>query len=138
MDNLLFIADWENQIRWLAFKNDSGEAIPAFAIMEVNDVASDGTPSCRKPSKDSAKLTMINGPVKVPKDYKGRGTRETPMWILFDVSDGLPSTDERWGTKADSWMLSKGKQGFLTVAMQGSAEPPVAGIVFADREECLP
>lgn len=138
---LAYLPDWENQVRWLTFKNDSGEDIPAFAIMEVVEVLEDGTPVCGKPTQNSAKLTMINGDARVPTDGYGRGTRETPMWVQYETDDGVPATDEQWGTESDSWKLAKKPgltRGFLTVAMRESNEPPAPGVVYVDREECLP
>ena len=109
------------------FFNESGEKIPAYAIMELRiqdgiyvDAAvgeDDGKfgehISVMKPAKhkeEGSGLYLINGPTDVDVGQRGQGTRSWPARVLFDRhSDSTPLAGELWGPEEDEWHISRGK-----------------------------
>lgn len=95
--------------RWLAVRNDSGEAIPAFAVMEITGTASrDGrlVLTVTKPTGvlaasmlrgDRSRL-LVNGPRAIPTGGYGSGTIEEPLQVLREPGS--------FGVASGSWSLS--------------------------------
>lgn len=127
--------DWENY-RKIGVVNKSGEAVPAYGVMQVNGFDLEDTAEIIKPDTDSGKLIIVNGPSMIPINGDGEGTIDMPWWVLFNASDGTPANNEQWGAKSGSWKLHKGKVGFLTIAMVNGIAPPMPGIVAVKWEEC--
>lgn len=127
--------DYENY-RWIPVVNSSGEEIPAFAVMEVIDTDSEENVTVSKPSEDSDKLILINGPSIIQIDGTGMGTIDMPFWAYYDTNDGTPASGERWGARSGSWKISKNKNGFLVIGMRSNSPPPSPEIVFVKWEEC--
>ena len=67
------------QMRWLEFRNDSGESIPAFAVMRCTGVeTADGRAILLmdKPNGDRHQSIYINGPLDVDDDEYGICSRD--------------------------------------------------------------
>jgi len=102
--------DSENDIRWVDVYNDSGEEIPAYAVVKVTGTDEDGVLIVTKPDEDSlppAKL-LFTGPAAIPTDGYGAATRDWPARCQFSVPDG-----STYGTEADNWHLIEGGSGFI-------------------------
>jgi len=111
----------DQRIRWLPFKNYSGETIPPFACMEVTisgsvDDVVNGEHVWRafKPSGSSALVQnpsciMFNDGLPVPGEATGRGTFDLPARgmvpcdLTFASHGGV-----NLGPQADSWLLGIG------------------------------
>ena len=107
------------------FINRSGEEIPAYALMELQegdaihrDSVDDGElVAVVKPTKikeEGTGLYLINGPASVDKGQEGRGTRSWPARVLYD-DDMEPLTGERWGPVGGEWHIARGKGNFSVV-----------------------
>lgn len=104
----------ENHIR---FHNDSGEAIPPFAVMRITDVNRTGTApwrlKCSKPNTTFYNVYLVNSAALCPVSDNGWGT------YLFDSGDVLcddtytPTVGEEWGPTSGSWALVRHRPGFL-------------------------
>lgn len=90
---------------WNVFRNNSGEEVPPFAIMEVSDVeVSSGRNRLIivKPTGNNEKPHVVNGPRPVPDGKPGKWS-----WGTVKVAvDGTPTAGDQWGVSADSWKLS--------------------------------
>lgn len=105
------------QNRWLAFLNSSGEAIPPFAVMQI-DGTDDSDPSrpvikVKKPEGFGAEhLYLINGLTQVEDGEQSLGTRDVPTYVLFEPESDDPALGEAWGPQADSWKIHRNGSGF--------------------------
>lgn len=127
---------WASEIRWHPFKNDSGEAVPAWAALRI--VGIDGNKvlyTCRKPNADGIADVVFNGPAEVPEGGHGLCTRDFPAFVLYDPADGLPAAGQVWGTKANSWKLRKGQSGFIIHGGAVAAEERVYVIPLGGATE---
>jgi len=99
-----------DRVRWLAYRNDAGEEIPAFALVRPTGADSDGTLVVGKPNSDG-QLVYVNGPVPCPTSGYGLCTMDDPVFVLYD-DGGTPAYGETWGAAASSWKLTEGKDGW--------------------------
>lgn len=87
------------------FRNNSGETVPAWAIMEVEDVEIGSGRSVvviKKPTGDASKPHVVNGPREVATSGKGRWE-----WGTVRVAvTGTPTAGDEWGVSSSSWVLS--------------------------------
>lgn len=103
----------------VGFYNNSGEAIPPYAVMEVEEVEIVGGRSLvkvRKPTgSDNEAGYLLNGPVTVPIGKTGNGyTATEPAWAYYDTG-GTPSNGSEWGPEEDEWWLKSDQTGFRIV-----------------------
>lgn len=125
-------------ILWRAVYNDSGEVIPAFAIMQITGVDRDENILVDQCSTDSTKLFLINsGSVIGIGDYgMGYAPMEMPYWVYYDTADGTPANGEQWGPGAGSWKARKNKTGMLALSMVDEAVRPFSGVAPMILEVC--
>lgn len=127
-----------DSILWRTVLNDSGEVIPAFAIMQITGVNRDDVVIVNKCDEDSAKLFLINGGAVIGIDDHGVGyaPMEMPYWVYYDTSDGTPANGEQWGPAAGEWFAKKDMIGLLMIEMVNEAVRPVEGLAPAILEVC--
>ena len=122
------------EIRWHPFKNESGETVPAWAVLYVQGIdGATGLYSVGQPQVDGMTIgsAMFNGPAAVPAGGYGSCTRDWPATALYDPNDGEPVAGQIWGTGAFQWALRLGQPGF---EIQGgvSAEDSRVQVLAAD------
>ena len=103
--------------RWLAFRNDSGETIPAFAVMRITGVVTiEGRAvlTVAKPNADSLKNVLFNSSASVSSGGYGSGTYEFPCYAKYQTSSSAVLNDE-WGTANGLWALKKDNTGFAII-----------------------
>lgn len=102
--------------RWIECHNNSGEEIPAFAVMMSTGADSGAVQEVDQPDTDGmTKNVFVNGPTPIPTGGYGICTMDWPQYVLYKDSDGTPANGEMWGTEAGTWKISKGKAGFHIV-----------------------
>lgn len=117
----------------LPFYNNSGEAIPAYAIMQVEEWKDDANDRdyfrVKKPDGDG-KTYIINGPLEIAIAGDGMGTRKdgAPARYL----SGTPAADEEWGPVNASWYLSASGSGINIVGgVETIGGATIARVAFA-------
>lgn len=114
--------------RWLAVRNDSGEAIPALAVMEITGVQTNASGAIEylvtKPTAtlvaalrvgDLSRL-LIGAPRGIPKDGPGSGTMEFPAHALADPAATFGT---RLGVTAGEWALTTYASHFVCYGSAG-------------------
>lgn len=117
---------------WSGFRNSSGEAVPAFAVMEITakeTVDGETLLVIGKPSSNSMspERLLFNGPISVPNGRTGVGYSSVPAEVL--CADG-PDVGDDLGTEASSWELHEGYAGFVCL---GDADD-LTGVVVVRRQ----
>ena len=123
------------QMRWLEFRNDAGESIPAFAVMRCAGADSvDGRAILLmdKPTADRHQSIYVNGPLDVADGDYGICSRDLPLHCLYDTSDGTPSSGQWWGVKHDSWKLGDVRLGQFSIL---DVTDSTAGIAYVGKPE---
>lgn len=125
-----FLGPSAQNLRYWPVENVSGEEIPAFACMEVENVAmmlgdlSYGF-RVRKPTQfGSQGQHVFNGATPIPIGKYGVGICGDMVAALYDTSDGVPndtntaaaSYNEAVGPRAGSWKLRRNTGGFACVS----------------------
>jgi hypothetical protein len=113
------------RMRWLQFSNQSGQTIPAFAVLLINGVDSNGILQVTQPSDDSLEPDQIafNSFLTIGSGNSGSCTQDWPAYCLYNSSDGTPANGQVWGTAKNSWSLrnNNNQQGFtIQGGTQGS------------------
>jgi hypothetical protein len=100
----------------IAFRNDSGEAVPAHAVMRVTGMATverKNLFTISKPNTTFGRLYLVNGPTGVAIGKRGWGTW---LWhadhVLYDTAN-TPAYGESWGPQNNTWTIKKNHVGFL-------------------------
>lgn len=102
----------------VAFVNDSGETIPPFAIMKMeNDFDTSGRMRVTKPDTTFQRLYLVNGAHEVLDTKGGHGTH------LTDPANDLgrarysasPTMMSEWGAKPGEWELYPNRPGFAVL-----------------------
>lgn len=97
-------------MRWLPYRNDSGEEIPAFAVLRITGVTErngQALLTVAKPNSTAYAQYAINGSTVVPANGYGRLTFDTPAVALYD--SGLsPSVGDLLGPEDGEWALTTG------------------------------
>jgi hypothetical protein len=118
----------------VSFFNDSGETIPANAVMRVTGpTAVDETGqyySVAKPNSTYTPLYLVNRALPIPygmgDDSFGIGDwlmdPHASGRVLVDNSVSTPAYGETWGPETGSWKLKKGNNGFKIVGGSGTTE----------------
>lgn len=103
-------------VRWMSFRNDSGEEAPPFAIMRlagVETVAGRAVLICYKPNEDGGTRYTFNGPCAVADGKYGFCTSDFPLMAYYDNTSGTPAINQEWGAKNGSWKITKYKPGYI-------------------------
>ena len=94
---------------WEVFVNDSGEEIPAHAILEINGHVQTGQQimyRMQKPTQFGARWHhRVNGPHPVAIGWYGLCRLSGLAAAAYDVTDGIPAIGELWGPRSGSWYL---------------------------------
>ena len=106
-----------DRLQWTAFRNDSGEEIPANGILRITDFENDPEQPyfiVDKPDEFGAQFAhAINNAAKVPAGEYGSCVIGAMVPALYDGTGGVtPAIGEFWGPTDDSWKLSRGSGGF--------------------------
>lgn len=97
------------------FSNGAGETAPAFAVLQINSVATNDRReyvTITKPN-GSGKAYLVNCTLDVADGDRGLAADHGDPYALYDSSDGTPAAGEEWGPLAGSWKLRKNGSGFL-------------------------
>ncbi len=104
-----------DQVSRTSYYNDSGEEIPANAVIAIKDEHTIDTRSIvfnvKKPSGAQDVSYSINFPVATPTKGIGSASSSYGRRVLFDDAD-TPAAGEEWGPQNGSWKLHKGGSGF--------------------------
>ena len=106
-----------------AVRNDSGEDIPAFAVMKIDDaeaVSGRLVYVVKKPDAEFQRRYLINGPFVIPDGGSGNGTfatAENPATALRNDDADPDDYGSVWGVASGSWELTRFYPGDFT--MQG-------------------
>jgi len=104
---------------WHFFRNDSGESIPAFAVMRpTGTIQAFGATvfTCAKPNATSYSFYLINGPGVVRDGQFGQCTYGPDVVVLYDTGSS-PALDEDWGPTNGSWKIATAGTGFRIVGV---------------------
>jgi hypothetical protein len=115
-----------NSIRWLSFRNDTGEPIPPFAVLRptgVVTVQGQAVLTVARPNADGGSFYFFNGPFAVDAGGFGSCTGDFPCFAAYDTAD-VPALGQQWGAKNGSWLLEKGHTGYKIIggAIDGRVE----------------
>lgn len=111
-----------NNQRWLELRNDSGEEIPAFAIVRLTgthiDHAGRVMLTGAKPNVYGSQYRhAVNGRLAIPDGKSGLCTLDFPAMALYDTADGTPVVGQRWGPRSGTWKLKKNTGGFVVAGL---------------------
>jgi hypothetical protein len=104
----------------IPFRNDSGETVPAYAVMRITGSATvDGTEhlTIEKPSYTFQRKYLVNLGSEVANGDTGTGTwfdESKTQYVLYDEADGTPAGEE-WGAWPGQWSLKKERLGFTLI-----------------------
>lgn len=92
------------------------EDAPPYAALEVYGVQYNGTLKVRKPSRDdiAAQYVIFNHNATLKAETYGIGTKTLPIIAAYDNTIAIANR-ENLGTKADSWKLHRGYEGFIAI-----------------------
>lgn len=95
--------------------NNSGELIPAYAVMRVESVSeTTDVHEVVKPNTTFKSRYLVNLETAIPIDGTGHATwLDRSANVLYNSSSGSPAIDEEWGVKSGQWTLEKNRPGFL-------------------------
>lgn len=97
------------------FYNNSGEAIPPFAVMQVDnwkDDANDRAYFRVKKPDGAGRQFIVNGPRQVASGGTGMGTRSPGAHASYNDA-ATPAVDQEWGPVSGSWLLSSSGTGYV-------------------------
>lgn len=100
--------------------NDSGEDIPAFAVVQLADEHTDGAVNVVKPTVDGARYVLVNGPAAIPTGGTGQAFASPRVVVAYDVTAGAPVAGDEWGAVSGSWLLGNVMGGFLIFGKKGN------------------
>lgn len=116
---------------WFPYRNDSGETVPAFAVMKVTGVvaaAARATFTCDKPDSD-ATMYVTNGPFAVSDGAFG-DCCVTPHRIVNYT--GSLSAGDRCSPKVNDWVVEENSGGLFAVVGVVDSTRSLA-LVFLDQ-----
>lgn len=99
-------------VQWTAFRNDSGETMPAFGVGRVMGFIPSEQQLYLKvtqPDGTLGQLYVVNGSTDVISGDYGSCRLQDIGRVLVD---GTPAIDETWGPKSGQWELAKYYPGF--------------------------
>jgi len=101
----------------IRFHNDSGEAIPRFAVMRITGVNNSGSAPWRvkvgKPNDTFYNLYLVNSEVRCAVSGNGWGTFLFNSGHVLCDSTYTPTAGQEWGPTSGSWSLVRHRPGFL-------------------------
>lgn len=105
-------ASTPEQQRRFPFRNEAGESIPAFAVVELIEFDLDQQVwAVRKPTTDNATCDVaVNCELAVPAGSYGLLTMDFPSQTLCDGFDSGSC-----GVRANRWDMSSVRAGFLAI-----------------------
>ena len=107
------------QMRWLEFRNDSSEVVPAFGILRITGSITHRRQTVLKVEQSNTHgsqfLHAVNGPQEVSASRYGLCTLDFPAVARYDDGDGTPAFGEAWGPRNGGWKLRKSTSGFQVV-----------------------
>lgn len=106
-----------------ALNNSTLSTIPAFGLVRVVASSSDGALLVDQPNADGQDV-YVNGPTPIRPDGFGIVTKAFPIWAAYDSTSGTPAIGDTWGAANGSYLLTKGKNGFLIQANPVSTGTP--------------
>lgn len=115
-----------NLVRWLSFRNDSGETIPPCAVMRITgviEIEGQAVLTVDKPDADGGTHYVFNGAFAVADGDFGSATHSFPCCALFNPADA-PAAGQQWGAQSGSWAIKKNISGYRVVgaAIEGRVE----------------
>lgn len=121
--------------RWLPFRNDSSETIPAFAVLRVTGcvtVSNQNVLTVAKPDGTNA-VVAFNGPQPVASGDYGECTQDFPAQALYDTADGTPSNGNARGPGNGTWKLVASDDIYTVVGTVDTTTFPRVYIVPAQQ-----
>ena len=118
-----------DRVRWLACKNASGQAIPAYSCVQVSGVNSDGALNVIQPATDAVDV-LVTSPQPIQAGGSGLCTRDEPIVAAYDQSYGTPQPGDVWTAKGGTWTLAKIAWTGASFTVLGSGVP---GLVTVTR-----
>lgn len=115
--------------------NSSTNTIPPFGLVRVMGTTTDGALLVDQPNQDGQDV-YVNGPQAIlPNNGAtpalggfGMVTKAFPIWAQYDTTSGTPAIGDTWGAANGSYLLTKGKGGFVVqanpVSTTGLQGPP--------------
>lgn len=99
-------------LRWMPFKNESSETVPAHAVMRITGTQKGSTSrslllKCDKPSTSFKRIYAVNGHSPVAAGRYGTCTYAFDGPVMVAYEGGTPAVDEGWGVKPGSWKINK-------------------------------
>lgn len=119
----------------ISVRNDSGEAIPPYAVMRQSgnavNIGDELVIPVSKPGTTFSRLYLINGPAAIPADGYGRASdaRSGPRLVKIETDEATHG--HGWGVQADSWALRKNRPGNFTCR-----GPSNSGVALFDQDYC--
>ncbi len=121
-----------DDIRWLGARNTGAAAIVPYGLCAIVGADPDGTLQVAQPTADSQDCVVacLSG---LAAGGGGMVTREDPVLIQYNASDGTPAQGQLWGAGANSSLLrsNNGQTGWI---IDGA---PSGGLVMAHRPQVL-
>lgn len=107
----------EQQWDAVPFYNDTGETVPAGALLEPTGalVAGNRVMKVRKPTRNSGGGMFVNGRVRVPAGKYGQCQPGTPGALLRVHSSDTVTAADTLGSKSGDWLARKGYTGWRPV-----------------------
>lgn len=116
----------------IPFRNDSGETIPAFAVMRPKIHADGGTQiidregrwcvSVIKPDTKFSRRYLINGPTAVPSNGYGLAADGSYPVLALRENETVECGDG-WGVQPNSWKLKRYSPGGFTIHAASGQSP---------------
>lgn len=107
------------QIRWITFRNDSGETVPAYAVIRITGVGDEGSMgfvlTADKPNEETDSYRYyVNSGLAVAADTYGKCTEAmSPIPVLIDESEGDLEFGQEVGPEDDEWKVTSEGEGFI-------------------------
>lgn len=107
----------ENERRYFAVYNDSGEEIPPLSFVTPTSMAYNGGIVVDQVSVTGDKMAMVTSEAPIPDETWGLATRDWPAPVQYDSADGTPAAQaiEEWGPKAGFWAAKKSVAGWKLI-----------------------
>lgn len=125
----------------IPFYNDSGEAVPPFAIMQPKGLSNSGGRwfiSIEKPQSDTFGPTwLVNGPSQVASGKTGSAADPSlaPVWIAR--ASGTIAFGSGWGIEPATWKLKSGYPGSFFAFGDSPSTDVLRGLFVAPRYPLL-
>lgn len=118
-----------DNVRPLPVVNVEAFAAPPFCLLAPVGVDDEGRVMVAQPDVDGQQGLYVNGKIGIPAGGQGTATFTFPTAVRFAESDGLrPNQGETWGSRANSWSLHYGEEGFTVI------QPGSSALVTVDRQ----